>query len=289
MKTALVTGGAGFIGRHLCGALLLAGYAVRSVDGKQDARDVFRRENGTYDLVAHCAAVGADRASIDRSPLALAANLELDAGLFGWAARQKPGRVVYLSSSAAYPVSLQDGSVPRRLRESDINPGCPEQPDGIYGWAKLTGERLAALTRDAGVPVTVVRPFSGYGESQNSARFPFPALAQRARRHEDPFTIWGTGRQVRDWIHVDDIVAAVMTMVSEGIDGPVNLGTGHGTSMLELATMMCAAAGYSPRFEPQPAAPSGVACRVADITRMSEFYRPKITLAEGVKRAIAAS
>lgn len=288
MKACLLSGGAGFLGRHLRPALEGAGYTVRAVDAPIDARDVFRHEGGTYDLVIHCAAVGADRASIDRSPLALAANFELDAGLFQWAAKQKPGRVVYLSSSAAYPLILQTGNPEHRLNERDIALRYPQQPDGIYGWCKLTGERLAALARDAGVPVTVVRPFSGYGEDQNPARFPFPALARRARRREDPFTIWGTGTQARDFIHVDDIVAAVLVMVAEGADGPVNLGTGRGTSMAELAGMFCAEAGYHPQTEAKPDAPQGVAYRVADVTRLHEFYTPKITLEEGVKRAMAA-
>ncbi len=293
MKAALITGSAGFLGRHFAQRLAGEDWLLRCVDGQQDARDVFRHEGGRYDLVIHCAAVGADRASIDGSPLTLAANLELDAGLFQWAARARPGRVVYLSSSAAYPVSHQNGlaAVPAGypplfpLREEFINLDYPQQPDGIYGWCKLTGERLAVLARGAGVNVTVCRPFSGYGEDQGE-RFPFGALAARAVRREDPFMIWGTGEQVRDFIHADDIVTAVMTMVSEGIDGPVNLGTGRATTMTELARMLCGEAGYDPVIEPKPDAPTGVAYRAADVTRMSEFHTPKITLEEGVERVM---
>jgi UDP-glucose 4-epimerase len=290
MKTVLITGSAGFLGRHLTRALDDAGYAITSIDRGDglDARDFFRQSSDRFDLVVHAAAAGADRASIDGSPLVLAANFELDAGLFGWAARTRPGRVVYLSSSAAYPVVLQQPGSDYRLRERDISLRHPQQPDGIYGWCKLTGERLAALARDAGVPVTVVRPFSGYGEDQGE-RFPFGALAARAVRREDPFVIWGTGEQVRDFIHVDDIVAAVTTMAEQGIDGPVNLGTGRPTALLSLAGMACEAAGYKTvTWEAHPEKPAGVACRVADITAMSEFCTPKVTLEEGVARAVCA-
>lgn len=292
MKTALVTGSAGFIGRHMAHALGAAGYRVGGIDiayarGPQDALDYFRTADYRVDVIVHAAAAGADRASIDRTPLVLAANLELDAALFRWAARTRPGRVVYLSSSAAYPVCLQVHLAVGGLRmsEEDIDLDAPEQPDQLYGWAKLTGERLAVLARAAGVPVTVVRPFSGYGEDQGE-RFPFGALAARAARRESPFTIWGSGHQVRDFIHVDDITAAILTMITEGIDGPVNLGTGRATSMRDLAGLMCAAAGYQPEFRPLPDRPSGVAYRVADITRMSEFFTPKISLEEGVARAV---
>lgn len=288
MKTALVSGSLGFIGRHFCAALNSAGYAVTGLDildGK-DAREFFRFSHQPYDLVIHAAAVGADRASIDGNPLSLAANLELDAGLFQWAARVHPGRVVYFSSSAAYPVLLQTGNPEHKLAEGNINPRWPCAPDAIYGSIKLTGEMLAARARDAGVSVSVCRPFSGYAEDQGG-RFPFGALAARAARREDPFAIWGTGGQTRDFIHVDDIVNAVMAMVIQGIDGPVNLGTGRPTMMVQLAGMMCETAGYPQvTVEAHPEKPSGVAYRVADVTLMNQFYTAKITLEEGVARAM---
>ena len=292
VKTALVTGSAGFIGRHIAAALLDAGYSVMGWDiaNGADARDYFRTSDGSgCDVVVHCAAVVGGRAKIDGSPLDLAVNLELDAALFQWAARTRtrPGRVVYISSSAVYPVMLQTWDDARPLRESAVTLDEPivGVPDQLYGWSKLTGEVLAGHARDAGVPVTVVRPFSGYGEDQ-SADYPFAAFAARARNREDPFVIWGSGDQVRDWIHVDDIAAAILAAVDGGIDGPVNLGTGRPTSMRELARMFCAAAGYQPDFKVLPDRPSGVAYRVADITRMSEFYQPAVSLEDGVARAI---
>lgn len=136
--------------------------------------------------------------------------------------------------------------------------------------------------------MTVVRPFSGYGEDQSADEYPFPAFAQRARNREDPFIIWGDGSQVRDWIHVSDICAAILAMIDGGIDGPVNLGTGRPVSMRKLAGMFAECAGYSPQFRPLPDKPAGVAHRVADVTRLSEFYKPAVSLEDGVARALGA-
>ncbi|MFG2001708.1 NAD-dependent epimerase/dehydratase family protein [Spirillospora sp. NPDC048911] len=284
----LVTGSAGFLGRRLTDALEARGDTVTAIDIAEgcDALDLFRDGHRRFDLVFHCAAVAPHRSAIDGRPLTVGAgNLELDSALFQWAARTQPGRVVYFSSSAAYPVCLQDGSHRDPLREHDTLIH-PEQPDAIYGAVKAMGERLARLYRDQGGAVTVVRPFSGYGEDQ-SADFPFGAFRIRALAREDPFTVWGDGTQVRDWVHIDDVVGAVLASVDNDVDGPVNICTGIGTSMAQLARMFAVEAGYAPRFEFLADRPSGVTYRVGDPTRLNEIYTPKVTIEEGVKRALA--
>lgn len=290
----LVTGSAGFLGRHFAARLRSEGHDVTGIDTaatpSADALVGFRYGKRHFDLVLHLAAVSPHRAAIDGRALAVGAgNLALDAAMFEWAARTKPGRVVYFSSSAAYPVDLQnDLGRPHDLRETDaridrLNVGTP---DAIYGWVKLTGERLADAYRATGGRVTVVRPFSGYGEDQ-SAQFPFGAFRDRAKRREEPFVIWGDGQQVRDFVHVDDVVGATLAAVENEVDGPLNICTGTGTSMRELAELFTAAAGYRPELELHPDKPAGVAYRVGDPTRLHEIYTPRVTLEEGVKRALA--
>ena len=131
----------------------------------------------------------------------------------------------------------------------------------------------------------VVRPFSGYGEDQDDC-YPFPAIMQRARERHDPFVVWGSGQQVRDFIHVDDIVEAVMTFHEAGISGPINIGTGTPTSMKQLAMMASAQFGYTPSITPLTNEPEGVLYRIADTTLMNSYYQPKITLEEGIARAM---
>ena len=298
MSTALVTGAAGFVGSHFTAHLREQGWKVNAIDIRegphtaiQDAREFFQWESGlvTYDLVLHCAAVVGGRQVIDNDPLAQAVNLELDAALFRWALRTRPARVVYFSSSAAYPVNLQTLALRRPLAESDIRFGdSAGMPDQLYGWSKLTGEYLARKAREYGLSVSVVRPFSGYGEDQDDC-YPFPAFTDRALRREDPFLVWGSGDQVRDFIHIDDIVSAVMKMYERDVNGPVNLGTGRPYSVRQLAQMVCEQAGYSPEFEFARQAPSGVGYRVAGIGGaggMCSFYSPRVTLEQGIRRAL---
>ncbi len=158
------------------------------------------------------------------------------------------------------------------------------EPDD-YGLLKLTGERMAAQARRAGVPVTVVRPFSGYGEDQG-VDWPFGAFVDRARRRADPFEIWGDGQQVRDWIHVDDVVRGALAVAESGTEEPVSLCTGVGTSMSALAQMTCAEAGYYPVIQPRSDRPAGSTWSVGDPTALLRYYQPQVSLAEGVKRAL---
>lgn len=302
---ALITGSVGFVGRHVAAELEARGWHVEGVDLADglDALDTFMLERRRFDLVVHAAASSPHRAAIDGEPVHMARNLHLDAAMFDWAVRTGQGRVLYLSSSAAYPIGLQAGHQPYRLQEKDGDLERPVDvdllyrlsgnvallhPDASYGWVKLTGERLAAAARAAGLLVTVVRPFSGYGEDQ-SPNFPFRALVERARRHEDPYTIWGDGQQVRDWIHIDDVVAGALAVVESGTDQPVNLCTGVGTSMLELAQLACEEVGYEPAIQLLKDRPAGVAYRVGDPTRMHTYYRPRISLDEGIRRALATT
>ena len=265
---ALVTGSAGFLGRHFAAELEARGWDVDRVDladGRgYDAFDVFRETvPDRYDLVVHAAARSPHRAAIDGQPASHIYNQMLDAAMFDWAVRTRQYRVLYLSSCAV----------------------LDDEPDA-YGLVKLTGERMAAQARTADVPVTVIRPYSGYGEDQG-ADWPFGAFVARARRRADPFEVWGDGSQVRDWIHVDDVVAGAFAVAESGTEEPVSLCTGVGTSMTALASMACAEVGYEPRFAFNLDAPGGVAYRVGDPTVMLRYYTPRVTIHDGVKRALA--
>ncbi len=290
----LLTGASGFVGRHLHRALQARGDAVAAIDlapgndvHERDALDYFRTSDVRFDLAIHCAAIVGGRASIDGSPLGVATNLALDAWYMRWLVRTGTPRAVFFSSSAAYPVALQQPGEVRRLYEEDINLQYMEEPDSTYGWAKLTGEKLATYAEAEGCRILIPRPFSGFGEDQDEA-YPFPAFIQRAKRRDDPFEIWGSGDSTRDWIHIDDLVGATLALLDADVTGPVNLGWGRATSFDELARIVTDAAGYRPHFKHRTDAPQGVHHRVSDPSRMLNHYVPTVTLEEGVRRALEA-
>jgi len=293
VKHAFITGVAGFVGRHMERQLEDDGWHIYGCDiehGSGDfltAMDLF--DDMTFDLIVHAAAAGPNRRAIDAEPANFPYNVILDAALFEWAIRTKQRHVVYLSSSAVYSNELRHptlgGDVTSTRFAFTEDMGFRHDAYDSYGETKRMGERMAVRAREAGVAVTVVRPFSGYGEDQ-SEDFPFGAFVGRALRGENPFTIWGSAYQVRDFIHIDDVCQAIMKIVESGTTLPVNICTGRPTTMLELAKLVCREAGYVPAFQVDKKAPLGVNYRVGDPTRLQLHHVPTITLEEGVRRAV---
>jgi len=283
----LITGDEGFVGRAFHRALDTKNNEVVGFDIKSgiDARKFFAADNTYFDVVIHLAAVVGGRATIEGNPLAVATDLAIDSDLFQWALRTRPGRIVYFSSSAAYPIMLQRSRFKMRLSEQDINLEHIRTPDQTYGWSKLTGEMLAQYARDEGLKVTILRPFSGYGGDQ-SLDYPFPSFVARARQKVNPFPVWGTGNQVRDFVHIDDVVQATFAAVINGVE-VMNICSGRATSFIELAEMMMLAAGYLAPIQTNPTAPVGVEYRVGNPRIMNMIYEPKISLEQGIAQALA--
>lgn len=295
---ALVTGSAGFVGRHMVRALQDVGYHVWECDTKHpqlkyraDCRTIFNDYTlPRFDVVVHAAAHVGGRVDIDGKPTFIGAyNLQLDGAFFEWAIKTEPKHAVYISSSAAYPAALQRSvnQIPNGLFESYIDLGQPQLPDATYGWTKLTGERLAEEARQEGLNVHVVRPFSGYGTDQGND-YPFNAILERVLRRDDPVVVWGDGSQVRDWVHIDDVVAAILATIDQNITEPINVCTGRATPFGELVGFMAKAAdvNYSPKINYLTNAPTGVNYRVGSPKRMLKYFTPTISIEEGIVRAI---
>ncbi|MBV8886538.1 MAG: NAD-dependent epimerase/dehydratase family protein, partial [Chroococcidiopsidaceae cyanobacterium CP_BM_RX_35] len=175
MRKILVTGGAGFVGRHIVKRFLDMGDEVHCVDNispytggidpnegwplfnpldysnfyfyPEDCRAYFKRVfDSDFDYSFHLAAIVGGRIMIESNPLAVAEDLSIDSEFWKWAVITKPKRTICFSSSAAYPIKLQTSENYVLLKEdmiefkSDIG-----LPDMSYGWAKLTHEYLARL------------------------------------------------------------------------------------------------------------------------------------------------
>jgi GDP-L-fucose synthase len=307
MKRALVTGGCGFVGCHFVRRLLDDGWKVLVVDDlssgiapnsliwnfyRGDLRDYVKYVSPDYDLIIHCAAVVGGRLKIDGDPLAVATDLAIDSDLMRWVvkAKNKP-KVVYFSSSAVYPLELQ--TYHNRMKLQETLAGRFEfsrvaTPDASYGWSKLTGEYLAQhAVKTYNADVVIYRPFSGYGEDQ-SFDYPFPSIIRRVVNKENPITIWGSGEQCRDFIHIDDIVEAVMQTKDVLKPGEVlNLGSGIPTSFKQLANAACGALDHNVKIVCDTTKPEGVFYRVADTYKLDQFYKPKVSLEEGIRRVAA--
>lgn len=279
----LITGHRGFIGSHLVQKFKEEDLTLIDIVEGNDARDFFRTNETKYDLVWHMAGVIGGRKGIEGQPLSVAVDLSIDAEYFNWIMKTKPEHAVYMSSSAAYPTAFQQRGLKVKLSEDAIDLTRVGNPDYTYGWSKLTGEYLAQFVEDT--KMHIFRPFSGYGETQ-ALDYPFPSFIDRAVRKADPFDIWGDGEQVRDFVHIDDLVDCMIAKIAMGVEGPVNIGWGRATSFNQLADIVTNAAGYSPNYNHIINNPVGVDYRVCDNQKMLSFYEPKISLEEGIYRAL---
>ena len=343
-EAALVTGGCGFVGRHLIKRLLRErrsiwvidnlstgrhpdtwvprGFEKKSADGNiltygkadgqrmtfilEDAVKVFADELGLsgrkpelslpdFGDIFHLASIVGGRMVIEGDPMAVALDLAIDALFLRWAVVNsgRIGRILYASSSAAYPILLQGAEDHMKLKEEYIAfDGKLGQPDMTYGWSKLTGEYLSTLAASRyGLHVACVRPFSGYGEDQDLS-YPVPAIALRVAKRENPLTVWGTGKQGRDFVHIDDCIEAMLLILERVSDGRgINIGSGVLTTFIELAALMAEIEGYQPVIKPLVDKPEGVKSRYCDplLLNTGIGWRPSISLREGMSRVLAAA
>jgi UDP-glucose 4-epimerase len=244
-----------------------------------------------FDKVFHFAAIVGGRSKIDGDPMMVALDLSIDAEFFYWICKTKQGNVLYPSSSAAYPVDLQTESNTLQLKESDIDFTKMGQPDMTYGWSKLTGEYLAKIAAEHyGAKITCIRPFSGYGEDQDLS-YPIPAIARRAANKENPFEVWGSGKQGRDFVHIDDVLDCSLLAMEHITDGSaINIGMGKLSSFLEIIEIFTDFAGYKPTIKPLLDKPVGVHSRFCNMDYVKERlgWEAKISLKEGLKRVYEA-
>jgi nucleoside-diphosphate-sugar epimerase len=307
-KRVLVTGGASFIGSTLVDALLERGAIVRVVDDfssgtrpniehavrsgavelmEGDLRDpeVSSGAARGMDVIFHLAADHGGRGYVDLHQYNCSTNLGLDAALFGAALAADVETVVYASSGCIYPLHLQgDPGETLYLTEDMAGPGY--DPDGMYGLAKLAGElTLRALHEERGMKTASCRYFTVYGPRgvENHAVM---AMIARAFLRKDPFEVWGTGEQIRNWTFVDDIVEGTILAAERIEDGTaVNLGTMERVRVLDAVRMVTEMAGYQPEIVLQPDKPTGPLNRVADNSLAKRLlgWEPRTTFADGLK------
>ena len=316
-RRVLVTGGASFIGSHLVDKLIELGAEVAVIDNLSSGRlenlqrsidkirffkedleyapfDELVRLFKGHEVVFHLAAVHGGRGFIDTHPADVCSNFAIDHRAFEASYRAGVEKVVYASSACVYPPELQarvgSGYL---LREDDsdvLSLGGPLSADREYGWTKLMGElQLLAFIRQYGLKGCSVRFVTVYGPRENETHA-IIALIYKALERMDPYVIWGTGEQERDFTYVEDIVEGTLLAAEKIDDGtPINLGTGKRYRLREVAEKIFDIMNWRPRkivFDTSK--PVGVMSRALDISRARELlgWRPRFSLEDGLRRTI---
>ncbi|MGA3059745.1 MAG: NAD-dependent epimerase/dehydratase family protein [Candidatus Bathyarchaeia archaeon] len=323
-KQVLVTGGASFIGSHLVDTILKNGSVVRVADdfssGKPENLEYPLKETNAHvwaskkltvyegdlknqsftrqmmkdiDIVFHLAALHGGRGYIDTHPAQCCSNMILDQLVFEEACKGDVDRVCFASSACVYPSYLQEntGSL-YLLKEDDANPFVRDKAfaDLEYGWAKLMGEMaLNAYHKQYSLKTSAVRIFTAYGPRENETHA-IIALIAKAFVEMDPYVIWGTGTQDRNFTYVQDIVDARI-LASEKIENgsPINAGRDDRLTLNAAAEIVFDIINWRPKkVYHDLSKPQGVASRAADLTRARSIFNwePKISYREGFRKTI---
>jgi UDP-glucose 4-epimerase len=289
----LVTGGAGFLGTHVCRALASAGHAVTCVDLVRCRDPRVAGEIGSVtapeerwfrgrDAVIHLAAVlGVARTERNRR-MTLEINIAGTRNVSDACDQAGVRHLVYASSSEVYGDA----------EETPTPESAALQPQSVYAVAKLAGEEYV---RSGRTPWTIVRPFNAYGPGQREdfvvARFIRQALAG------EPLTIYGDGFQTRAFCHAADLARAFVAVVENpAARGPIfNLGNGaEPVTMRELARRVIAETeGTTSRCvegAPDRSPSREIRARCPDISRARAIlgWTPRIDLDHGLRETIAA-
>src|SRR5216684_5352553 len=310
-RSVLVTGGCSFIGSHLVDALVARRAKVRVVDdlssgvlenitthiqeGKVEFIEADLKEpdiagkviQGTS-VVFHLAADHGGRGYVYLHQAACATNLMLDGVVFRACYKVGVEKVVYASSGCVYPNGLQmDPNEIVYLTEDMVGP--PYDADNMYGWAKLMAEMtLRAWYKDWGMKSACCRYFTVYGPRgvENHAVI---AMIARAYLGQDPFVVWGTGQQIRNWTYVDDIVRGTILAAEKIDDGTgINLGTMERIKVIDAVHEILRTIGRNPKIELHPEMPTGPLNRVADNSLAKKLlgWQPEVKFQEGLQRTI---
>jgi GDP-D-mannose 3',5'-epimerase len=209
------------------------------------------------------------------------------------AARKHPIKgFIYVGTACSFPAEKQSGVDAPPLREEDQYPASPES---AYGWSKLMGEYEALLMeKETGIPVSVLVLHNVYGvpcdfgEEKSQV---IPSLVRKAVRYpEEPFNVWGSGKQGRAFVHVKDVVDALVAAKSKGLGhGVIQIGPSTCTSIREIAETVVKISGKDIEIRYDMSKPEGDRGRCADYSKAKEIlgWEPRVPLREGLAELYA--
>jgi GDP-L-fucose synthase len=305
----LVAGGAGFVGANLVKRLLSLGADVRATVHRKDPvirdkrveylkcdltrmEDCQKSVNGR-DYVFLCAANTSGAAVIATTPLVhVTPNILMNSQMLEASYFAKVKKFIWLSSNAAYPPSGD-----RAIKEDEMFDGDPYETYFGVGWMKRYTEILCRMYSEKlknPMATVVVRPSNIYGPYDDydfATSHVMAALIRRVVERQNPFEVWGTGDDVRDWIYIDDFIDALL-LASEKIISynPVNIGLGQGYTIKQALQMMLESDGFTgAKIVYNSSKPSMIPIRLIDITKAEKLlgFKPKTALREGIQKTLA--
>ncbi len=305
MTTCVVTGGAGFLGSHLCDQLLEKGYSVVCVDNLDTGSlhnvehirsEKFRFINhditekvhidGDVDFVYHLASP-ASPIDYARLPLhTLKVGAQGTWNMLG-VAKFKRARFLLASTSEVYG----DPQV-HPQKESYWGHVNPIGPRGVYDEAKRYAEALTmAYHRQQGVDTSIVRIFNTYGSRMRAHDGRAIPTFLRQAMLEQPLTVFGDGSQTRSFCFVDDLVRGLIALAESGEHLPVNIGNPDEYTLMQLANAVIDASGSNSQIVFKPLPTDDPQVRQPDIARAQEVlgWQPEVSLNDGLRRTIETS
>lgn len=313
----LVTGGASFIGSHLVDKLVSLGANVTVVDNlssgkienlykswnkikfikkdleyllKDDIKNIFKDQQRVF----HLAAVHGGRGYISTHPADVCSNFAIDHHVFEASLNANIEKVIFASTACVYPTKLQNNIGSHyKLKERDTNPFKLDgfmSADIEYGWSKLMGEmQMISFKKQYGLKGCSLRFVTAYGPRENETHA-IIALIYKAVEKMDPYEIWGSGQQERDFTYVEDIVEGSILAAEKISDcTPINLGTAKRYKIIDVAKMICKILKWHPsKFKFNASKPVGALSRALDNSTAKKMigWQPKFTLEQGLQRTI---
>ena len=321
MKSILVTGGCGMIGSNLVKRLVKdGGWDVYVVDNLWRGKvEYLNDENGNpvidldthfykkdlaiyeeaaevvgkTDYIVHLADIvaGIDYVFKNQGELFRINNL-INSNLFDCcrkAGKEKIKGLIYVGTVCSFPLTRQNTLNPEPLREEELFPALPES---AYGWSKLMGQlEIGYLEQETGIPCCTLMFHNVYGTPTDYGERSqvIPALMRKAINYPaEKMSVWGSGEQGRAFIHVNDIVEALVLALEKGWgQGYIQIGPSHCTSIKEIAEKIVEISGKDMVPEYDRTKPEGDKARCADYSKAKRVlgWEPTVSLEDGLKES----
>ena len=307
-ETVLVTGSTGLVGTNLIRRLLDEGAKVRATLHRKGptlhddrieymkvdltrGEDCRRAVEGVRHVVM-CAANTSGAATIESTPMVhVTPNVLMNTQMLAAAYEAGVDKFVWLSSTTGYPPSND-----RPVREDEMFDGDPFEKYFFVGWMKRFTEVLCRMYGEKlprKMTTIVLRPTNIYGPEDDfepATSHVAPALLRKVVERQNPLEVWGTGDDVRDLIHVDDMVDAIIQSLKKLNEYTVlNIGLGKAYSVKEILKMLLDIEGYQDaKVIFNTSKPSMIPIRLIDTSRAKEVlgFEAKIDLYEGLRQTV---